>query len=252
MPRRVSYDRAVFDSGSYVAKSLADALQPSSAPSERLVISAMKCCTSWVQVNQIPFEALDQLYSLVLHHLTHSTTEGTFLATAGCLEEWILSAIELFTPTRLEPLLDLFAGPWATQRIQSARTEEMVSEEALAVIKLLVTLIEFAYRTLVDNLASPRSMALCNNLLLVTSFPGQFAIEEEISDQGFTVWGLLEEAMSDEGCIGNDPNNEKQVVGKQLYGALVEALRQKILWPVDSRKCPKGALLGFFDAFNSV
>jgi hypothetical protein len=207
-----------------------------------MLVSAMKCCQGWVSAGQIPPTDLEKLYPLLCHHLVNSVSEAVTPAVAGCLEEWILNASEFFTRTRLDPLLDLLAGPWATHRINEARSTELVSDEALAVIKLLITLVEYACDTIVDDLASPRSMAILNNLLLVASFPGQYAIDEEISDQAFTTWGLIQEAMADEGCIGNDPENPKQVVGKQMFFALVEALKVKVVWPRGLAGHPKGQL----------
>lgn len=129
-----------------------------------------------------------------------------------------------------------------TSLLQTAYNEQNTEEPVLSHIKLLITLFENTTKQIATSLSSSRSIAVVRNLLSVTSFNGQFPVDEEVSELSLTSWGLLQEELAEEGLLGE---SEIGNTARQIYAALVEALLGKITWPNEQglKGWPKGLSL---------
>lgn len=204
--------------------------------STREAESAINCCEKWGYAQQFSPEALNTLYPLLLSLITHPELSGKVCT---CLDEWLASVpSEKYS----NQLLDYFASDHMTSLLQTAYTEQDTEEPVLSHIKLLVSLFESTTKQIATTLSSPRSIAVVRNLLSVTSFNGQFPVDEEVSELCTTSWGLLQEELAEEGLVGE---SEIGNTARQIYAALVEALLGKITWPrqEELKGWPKGTLL---------
>lgn len=126
-----------------------------------------------------------------------------------------------------------------------------VDDATLALFKLLISLVEHATDLLVSTVSSPRSILILKQLLSLSSLPGYFGVDEDISNIGLDVWEMLQEGIIDSvGEDGEDPipgkTDAKQIwaIAKDVFGALVPALRRKVQWPPEDtlRTWPKGEI----------
>ena len=227
----VSYHRTLYEAAALVAQSLADTLQ--NPTSTREAQSAINCCEKWGYAQQFSPEALNTLYPLLLSLITHPELS---CRVCKCLDEWLASVP---SEKYADQLLDYFASDHMTSLLQTAYNEQNTEEPVLSHVKLLITLFENTTKQIATSLSSARSIAVVRNLLSVTSFSGQFPVDEEVSELSLTSWGLLQEELAEEGLLGE---SEIGNTARQIYAALVEALLGKITWPNERelKGWPKG------------
>jgi len=162
----------------------------------------------------------------------------TSVAASSALED-VIGRARFMTPRRTSALCDALAADWTAQWLAQAVAAHDVDEHILALVKLLAAAVDQAASVLVEQLGSTRSSALLERLLTITSFPGFFAVDEEISELALPAWTSLYEAMVDEG-------RSESAEAKAIFGAVANALRTKALLPMDEelRTWPRGALDG--------
>ena len=119
-----------------------------------------------------------------------------------------------------------------------------MSEIAQALFKLLVAIFEHSYTSIVGSLAAPRSITFLQRLILLTSFPGYFGDDEQISDLGLPVWAYLQEEVTDNGIVATESGfgDPRWATVKQVFEALVDGLCRKVELPSDEeyQAWPKG------------
>lgn len=225
---RVSYDSSLSSAGDWVASSLLDTLQ--SSPSSKLLETAVQCVSKWATSSYLKDQALSDLYPLLLHHLVHAPDSAPVVA--ACLEDWFFENAGFFSASRLQPLLDLFSGSWFSSVLQSARQENDADETALAYIKLFLCVFEYSTDTLTQDLTSPKSVALLQNMLAIQSFPGYYPSDEQVSNLALNSWEYVQEALAENGLIGTDKPESR--LGVEIFQAVVQALRTKVEWADDA------------------
>ena len=140
------------------------------------------------------------------------------------------------TPKRTSALCDALAADWTAQWLGAAAASHDVDEHVLGLAKLLAATVDQAADILVESLTSPRSSALLERLLAITSFTGFYAVDEEISELALPAWTTLYEALVDAG-------RSESTEAKAVFAAVVSALRGKARLPTDEelRTWPRGA-----------
>ncbi|GAA98552.1 hypothetical protein E5Q_05240 [Mixia osmundae IAM 14324] len=235
--RRVQFEHTLTEAGSLVARTIIDTLTTfPSSHNDADLIAALRCLQSWLTSKNIRYEDLDRIYPLTLPLLLHPPTAEQ---ASDCIEDF-LADLDFLTPTRAEPLLDYLSSQYTSQAIAEAIENES-DTDILPTLKLLVATFEHSATTIVRSMASQRSVTLLRHLLLLSTFPGTFAVDEEVSIIGLPTWVYLQEEMADEGLhgtsTGDDQGSEtvqRWKLGQEIFAELSTRLLVKLQWPPES------------------
>ncbi|KAI0791113.1 ARM repeat-containing protein [Abortiporus biennis] len=242
--------------------------KPRPRPSVSELRSALKCFEAW-----LPFLPTNNLTPvipsliLLLSPISQAPTEFVeeeFLIASDALQE-IMSRSALHdgggSKTLTEPLLlwmHQFGGTIAEETVTSG-TADAISH---SFCKLLCAIGDHSTNYLAANLASsskaspvfpsgpiqdisslPSRSELVHTylklLLVYTSLPGYYGVDEEESEMTLGFWYLFQEALwnmeadSEDGSEDAQRNAEKDQwnIAKAVYSELVQVLRRKVVWP---------------------
>lgn len=164
-----------------------------------------------------------------------AASPSTSVAASSTLED-VIGRSKFMTPSRTSALCDVLASDWSAQWLSQAATSADVDEHVLGLVKLLAATIDQAATDLAAQLGSARSSALLERLIAITSFPGYYAMDEEVSELALPAWTTLYEALVDEG-------RAESVEAKTIFAAVANALRVKGRLPADEelRTWPRGS-----------
>ena len=156
--------------------------------------------------------------------------------------------------TLTEPLL-VWISTKGSAIVHAAIQTAIVDEVTLSLTKLLADLGEHSTTYLAKHVASNEFVSpeqrtkgqliqtFLHILLSLSSFPGYFGVDEEISDLCLSFWYLFQEALWNADDSTTKPvsnEDEKQAVVKRLYVRVVKALRGKAMWPSPGHSWSKG------------
>jgi len=202
---------------------------------------SLKCFQSWVQYGISPEEAHNLLQKSV-----HLLTDDTYLENVAdvVIEIMQLHKITAWNTIR-QHLQDYICSPWFMTRLsESIQDEDDHTTRLLG--RIAVTFGETFTETISFHMMEPAVMHLLELIMRLTTYPGYFGEEQEISEIPLNFWYVLQETLADSDMLPvtverhasrNGLTNEVVWVNKSfenifiVYRQLVLALRDKAMLP---------------------
>ncbi|KAI8452424.1 armadillo-type protein [Phakopsora pachyrhizi] len=269
--RRVQYDNSIRDGGSLIIRTLVDSLQSSSLSTR---VASLSCAQAWLSSSHLNVDGPLTLWPILLDLFFNSKfflayidpegeielpseEESILQKSADCIEELVSGSHGgsilgggFVTQTRAKHLLDWFAGDLMGHVIDKATTSGDVPDAILSTFKLFFSLIEHSISQIANNLSSPDIVKVLQYLLRVSTFPGYFGIDENVSALALPIWTLLQEEITDLGYLGNLNEETEDLLSQsglehknfgqlkslslELFKALSQGMIKKATWPPSS------------------
>ncbi|KAH8553571.1 armadillo-type protein [Umbelopsis sp. PMI_123] len=248
--RRLQIMQELKDGLPYVLSKLENVLSDQNYPSKTeeynisLKKKALKCFQSWIQYGISPEEAHN-----LLQKSAHLLTNDIYLEEIAdvLVEIMQLPKVTAWSSIR-QHLQDYIGSPWFMTRLsESIRDEDEQTTRILG--RITVTYGETFTETIADHMDQPGVLHLLELIMNLTTFPGYFGEDQEISEIPLNFWYVLQETLADKDwlpvtadkhkvrdgmtneVVWLDKNFENTFV---VYRQLVLALRDKAMLPPEA------------------
>ncbi|KAI8584692.1 hypothetical protein K450DRAFT_217528 [Umbelopsis ramanniana AG] len=205
---------------------------------------ALKCFQSWVQYGISPEDAHSLLQKSV-----HLLTNDIYLEEVVdvLVEIMLLPKVTTWASIR-QHLQDYIGSPWFMTRLSdSIRDEDDHTTRLLG--RIAVTYGETFTETISDHMDQPGVLHLLELMMSLTTYPGYFGEDQEISEIPLNFWYVLQETLADKDWLPVTAEKHKQRNGLTneviwldkgventyvVYQQLVLALRDKAMLPSEA------------------
>lgn len=226
--KKVQLEQELRDTTQQVLAVLKNILTTETSPSY-LQRAALSCLQNWLLYG-IPQDSITEFMPIVIAHI--SIEESHDAAIEVMTEVIGLNGLKSTTQKILfENVLTCLVSDWAGRVISQAITEgDFLDTTFGGLVRLATTFGEAFADTMAESVTSnPSVAAFLEQMLTMTSTPGTFALDEDISEGTLSFWYLYSEAICDSDLMSSEQAELER--GKVHLRRLVSVLQQKCKWP---------------------
>ncbi|ORY96414.1 armadillo-type protein, partial [Syncephalastrum racemosum] len=193
---------------------------------------AMTCFQAWIQYG-IEFE---DAYPLLHRCMILLENEDLFSSAVNVLVEAMPQSSWAKYTTLRNDLLVCFSTDWTRSKFLTCIHEE--DEDAAQSLARLFTVYGETYTDfIVQQLADPKIAQLMDMVLQLTNFPGQYPVDQEVSEIPLNLWYVFEETLFDEGIVPVRNGSSLPIVTEDDASAV--RTQEQMEW---RRQCGEAAL----------